>query len=76
MVNIDAGAEHKVEIDLGSLDVNNIEGEILKSGKIQDHNTFENPDKINITEFKDFKLRDGKLEVSLPPFSVVVLSSK
>ena len=76
LVNIDASAEHKVEIDLEGLDVNNIEAEILKSGKIQDHNTFDNPDKINIAEFKDFKLRKGKLEVSLPPFSVVVLSSK
>lgn len=76
LVNIDASAEHKVEIDLEGLDVNNIEAEILKSGKIQDHNTFDNPNKINIAEFKDFKLRKGKLEVSLPPFSVVVLSSK
>jgi len=76
LVNIDANAEHKVEIDLEILDVNNIEGEILKSGKIQDHNTFDDPDKINITEFNDFKLRNGKLEVNLPPFSVIVLSSK
>jgi alpha-N-arabinofuranosidase len=76
LVNIDASAEHKVEIDLDGLDVNDIEAEILKSGKIQDHNTFDNPNKINIAEFKDFKLRKGKLEVSLPPFSVVVLSSK
>ncbi len=76
LVNIDASTEHKVEIDLESLNVNNIEGEILKSGKIQDHNTFDDPDKINITEFNDFKLRNGKLEVNLPPFSVIVLSSK
>lgn len=76
LVNIDAKKEHKVEINLEDLDVKNIEGQILKSGKIQDHNTFENPDKINISEFKDFKLRKGKLEISLPPFSVVVLSSK
>lgn len=76
LVNIDASEEHTVEIDLEGLDINNIEAEILTSRKIQDHNTFDNPDKINIAEFKDFKLRKGKLEVSLPPFSVVVLSSK
>lgn len=76
LVNIDAGAEHKVEIDLEGLDINNIDAEILMSAKIQDHNTFDNPDKINVAEFKDFKLRKSKLEVSLPPFSVVVLSSK
>jgi len=76
LVNIDAKKEHKVIFDLEGLDVNNIEGKILKSEKIQDHNTFDDPDKINISEFKDFKLIKGKLEVSLPPFSVVVLSSK
>lgn len=75
-VNIDNSAEHKVEIDLEGLDVNGIEGQVLKSEKIQDHNTFDIPDKIKITEFKELKLRNGKLEVSLPPFSVVVLSSK
>jgi alpha-N-arabinofuranosidase len=73
LVNIDASAEHKVEIDLEGLDVNNIEAEILKSGKIQDHNTFDNPNKINIAEFKDFKLRKGKLEVSLPNFPLLIL---
>ncbi len=76
LVNIDAKSEHKVEIDLAGLKINNIEGEILKSEKIQDYNSFDDPDKIGITEFKDFKLRNGALEVSLPPFSVVVLSSK
>src|SRR5690606_8558498 len=40
LVNIDAKKEHKVEINLEDLDVKNIEGQILKSGKIQDHNTF------------------------------------
>jgi alpha-N-arabinofuranosidase len=76
LVNIDAKTEYKIEIDLEGLNTNNIEGEILKSEKMQDHNSFDDPDKINITEFKDFKLRNGKLEVSLQPFSVVVLSSK
>lgn len=76
LVNIDAKKEHKVEIDLEGLNVESMTGQILKSKKIQDHNTFDDPEKINITDFKSFKLRKGKLEVSLPPFSVVVLSSK
>lgn len=74
LVNVDANKEHKVQINLEGLDVNSVKGEILKSAKIQDHNTFDDPDVINITEFKDFKHRNSKLEVSLPPFSVIVLS--
>ncbi|GHA25717.1 intracellular exo-alpha-L-arabinofuranosidase 2 [Salinimicrobium marinum] len=76
MVNLDANNEHKVEINLEGLDIKNMVGQILRSEKIQDHNTFDEPEKINIAEYKDFKLRKDKLEVNLPPFSVIVLSSK
>src|SRR5690606_20210306 len=76
LVNIDAKKDHKIEIDLAGMNIKSMVGQILRSGKIQDHNTFDNPNKINISDFKDFKLRNGKLELSLPPFSVVMLSSK
>ena len=76
LVNIDAKKEHKVEIELEGLDVKKMQGQILRSGKIQDHNTFDDPDKITIKDFKDFSLKNGKLSMVLPPFSVVVLSSK
>src|SRR5690606_24309821 len=76
LVNIDAKKDHKVELDLAGMDVKSMAGQILRSGKIQDHNTFDNPTKIQIGDFKDFKIKNGKLELSLPPFSVVVLSSK
>lgn len=76
LVNIDAKKDHKVELDLAGMDVKSMAGQILRSGKIQDHNTFDNPNKIRIGDFKDFKIKNGKLELSLPPFSVVVLSSK
>lgn len=76
LVNIDAKKEHKVEIDLEGMDVKKMQGQILRSGKIQDHNTFDDPDKITIKDFKDFNLKNGKLSMVLPSFSVVVLSSK
>lgn len=75
VVNIDSKKKNKVEMDLTKLNVGNMKATILTSDKLQDHNTFDDPDKIAITEFKDFKLRNGKLEVNLPPFSVVVLES-
>lgn len=76
LVNIDSKQNNKVEIDLSALDVKNITATILSSQKLQDHNTFENPDKIMPQQFKDFRLRRGKIEITLPPFSVVVLESK
>ncbi|GGG37608.1 intracellular exo-alpha-L-arabinofuranosidase 2 [Christiangramia forsetii] len=73
LVNIDSKKRNTVEIDLGALKAGKMKGEILKSGKLQDHNTFENPDIITPEEFTDFDSRNGKIDVTLPPFSVVVL---
>jgi alpha-N-arabinofuranosidase len=43
---------------------------------IQDHNTFDDPNKIKPQTFTDAKLNGSDLEVKLPPFSVVVLELK
>ena len=75
-VNIDAKKNNSVKFDLGSLGIKDFTAEILRSGSIQDHNTFENPDKIKPASFTDFKVRNNTLEMELPPFSVVVLESK
>jgi alpha-N-arabinofuranosidase len=76
LVNIDSKKENEVELDLGELDVEGMTATILTSDKLQDHNTFENAEKITPEEFKDYKLRKGKLQVTIPPFSVIVLESE
>ncbi|MEA1787654.1 alpha-L-arabinofuranosidase C-terminal domain-containing protein [Arenibacter sp. GZD96] len=73
LVNIDAKKANKVSIDLSELKMKKIEGVILKSGKLQDHNTFDKPENIKPVEFKSYQFKKGKLDVELPPFSVVVL---
>ena len=72
LVNIDLNKTHRVELDIEFLSGKKITGEILTSDKIQDHNTFDNPKKIEPKAFTDFKWSQGKLEVELPPFSVIV----
>ena len=76
LVNIDSNKENEVEIDLAGLNINDITAEILTSDKLQDHNTFDNPNNITPDAFKDFKLKKEKLTVTLPPFSVVVIKGK
>jgi alpha-N-arabinofuranosidase len=76
LVNIDTKKNHKLNIDLGGLNINSFSGHILQSASIQDHNTFEDPDKIVPAGYNDFKLSNGILEVELPPFSVVVLEGR
>ncbi len=74
LVNIHSKESKEVEINLRGTGNSKISGTILQSATLQDHNTFENPDKIKEEEFKNFKKKGDKITVTLPPFSVVVLS--
>ncbi|MDI6045739.1 alpha-N-arabinofuranosidase [Flavobacterium yafengii] len=76
LVNIDSKKDHKIEIDMQELGIKNVTGTILASPKLQDHNTFDNPSKIKPAVFKGFETKKGKLEITIPAFSVVVLETK
>jgi alpha-N-arabinofuranosidase len=74
LVNIHPTKNH--DLKLGIDTKGKVSGTILKSGKLQDYNSFDNPDKINPEEFKGFKKKGSELGVDMPPFSVVVLEIK
>lgn len=73
IVNIDAAQAQTMEIDVEALGIKKVSGEVLQSGKLQDYNSFENPNNVVPSDFKNYKLKKGKLTVTVPPFSVVVL---
>jgi len=74
LVNIDAKKEQQLNIDLGSMAAQTVTGRILQSGKLQDHNTFENPEKVKPVPFDGATINGHTLKIKLPPFSVVVLT--
>ncbi|HSU28068.1 MAG TPA: alpha-L-arabinofuranosidase C-terminal domain-containing protein [Chitinophagaceae bacterium] len=74
LVNIDARQEQEIKIDLGELPVNAVMGRILRSGKFQDHNSFDDPQKIMPVVFTGARLNGTELTVKIPPFSVIVLT--
>lgn len=74
LVNIDASKEQKITIDLGDIKAKNISGRILSSPKIQDYNSFEKPNNIIPKAFNNVKVTGSEMEITLPPFSVVVLN--
>lgn len=76
LVNIDSKKENKIEIDIKELGIKNVSGTIIASKTLQDHNTFDNPTKIQPALFKGFEIKKGKLEITIPAFSVVVLEAK
>lgn len=76
LVNIDSKAEKAVEVNLGDLDIKNFKAQILTSEKLQDHNSFNNPENVVPVEFKDFKLKKGVLSMDVPAHSLIVLEGK
>jgi alpha-N-arabinofuranosidase len=73
LVNIDAKAPQDISINIEGGNYKTLSGRILTSAKLQDHNTFEAPDKIKPAPFKGAALKGKTLNVKMPPFSVVVL---
>jgi alpha-L-arabinofuranosidase len=73
LVNIDSKKEQEITIDIRGLALKNLKGRILTAKNLQDHNTFDEPNKIAPSEFKGAQLQSNSLKVKLPPFSVVVL---
>ncbi len=52
LVNIDSRKEQEVTVDLRGMKASAVSGRILSSAKLQDHNTFENAEKIKPSAFK------------------------
>jgi len=76
MANIDLESERTVEIDLSGTGVSKVSGRILTSKNIGDYNTFEKPEVIKPVDFTGAKIIKGKIQVQLPPKSIIVLDVK
>jgi alpha-L-arabinofuranosidase len=76
LTNIDFNKSNEVVINLRGEDFSKLSGQILTSGNISDHNTFEQPNKVLIKDFTGAKLEKGVLKLTLPAYSVVVLNLK
>lgn len=72
--NVDLKNDQDITVDLSGLKAKAVTGEILTSGNIADHNTFEHPDLVNVAAFKGAKLNKGILQVKLPAKSIVTLT--
>jgi len=76
LVNIDAHEAQEVTINISGSDYSSVTGRILTSDKLQNHNSFANPEKIKPASFTGAALSGSNLKLTVPPFSVVVLEMK
>jgi len=76
LVNIDAAKSQDISVNIDGAKYTSVTGRIITSKKLQDYNSFEEPNKIQPVDFKDAKISTNSLQIKLPPFSVVVLTLK
>jgi alpha-N-arabinofuranosidase len=74
LVNIDPETKHEVRIICQGSVLKLDSGRILQSAKIQDHNSFDDPDKIKPQSFKQVTIKGNEILVEMPAASVVVLT--
>jgi len=74
VVNIDPNHPQKIALNLAGKSFKGVTGRLLASAKVQDYNTFANPEKIKPVAFKGVSLKGSDLSITLPAASVVVLT--
>lgn len=74
LVNIDPGKTNLVRIKIEGSALKLKTARILQSPEIQDHNSFDEPEKIKPQLFLAVTEKENELQVSMPPASVVVLT--
>jgi len=76
LVNIDTKNTQDISVTIEGGRYTGISGRILTSAKLQDFNSFAQPEKIKPANFNGAKLNGNTVTLKLPPFSVVVVALK
>lgn len=76
LANVDLEESQSITVNLGSIQPKSVSGRILTSARIDDYNTFDNPNKVAPTDFKGAKVSGNSLTVELPAKSIVTLTLK
>jgi alpha-N-arabinofuranosidase len=73
LCNLSVTENEKLTCNTNSFAVKSAVGKILTSDKLNEHNTFEEPNNIGIKSFDDFKTSENGIEINVPKHSVIAL---
>lgn len=76
LTNVSVDKEQTVTLNLPGINATKAVGYVLTSAKIDDLNTFDNPDKVKEVPFKEAKISKGVLKVKIPKNSIITLELK
>jgi alpha-L-arabinofuranosidase len=75
LTNLNAREAQQVDIQIRGQNVRTAgNGQLLTADAVDAINTFDNPNRVRLTEFRDYRLNNNRLQVTLPSKSVVVLT--
>ena len=74
LANLNPNQAAQVSANLAGANPSKVTGEILTADKMDAHNTFDHPNAVHPVAFTGASVADGKLKLTLPPKSVVVLT--
>jgi len=74
IANVDHLNNINLNCEIRGLKINKVNGRILTSSKLTNHNTFEQPNNVIPIEFKGAKIKDNQLSIDLPAKSIVLLT--
>lgn len=74
LANLDPHKPATISANIAGAKEGQVTGQILTADAMDAHNTFDNPDAVHPVAFTGATLKAGKLNVALPPKSVVVLT--
>jgi len=76
ITNVNPEKKEKVSCNIAGVTAKQITGKILTSDKMQDHNTFDDPNKINIKDFSGFQIDGDNILIDMPSKSIITLEIK
>ncbi|MBR5916492.1 MAG: alpha-N-arabinofuranosidase [Lachnospiraceae bacterium] len=72
VTNLSLDEEAMVESVILGANIKEVKAQIVK-GKMDDHNTFDNPDVVRDEEFKNISFKNDKVRYTIPPCSVMCI---
>jgi alpha-N-arabinofuranosidase len=76
LVNLDPDHSARVSVTIAGAKPQQVSGSILTASAMDAHNTFDAPDAVHPVAFDGATIANGRLSLTLPPKSVVVLAVK
>lgn len=74
LTNVSLQQDRTLDINIEGASVKTVAGRILTAKDVRAYNDFEHPDRVAPRDFRDARLKKGKLSVKLPARSIVVLT--